>query len=38
MERRAQLLARVLPIARELNPGDPVGLAHFIATRLIGEG
>ena len=38
IERRAQLLARVLPIARELNPGDPVGLAHFIATRLIGEG
>ncbi len=32
MERRAQLLARVLPIARQLNPGDPAGLAQCIAS------
>ncbi|MGH9120080.1 MAG: hypothetical protein ACRD0A_20095 [Acidimicrobiales bacterium] len=38
MERRAQLLARVLPIAHQLNPGDPDGLAHFIAARLVGDG
>jgi hypothetical protein len=37
MERRAQLLARLLPIARDLSPADPLGLAHHIAARLIGE-
>ena len=35
MERRAQLLARVLPIARDLNPGDPLVLARYIASRLV---
>lgn len=35
IERRAQLVARLLPITHNLNPGDPFGLALYIASRLI---
>ncbi|MGH9246698.1 MAG: hypothetical protein ACRD29_20785 [Acidimicrobiales bacterium] len=37
MERRAQLLARLLPIARDLDPSNPLRLAHYIAARLLAE-
>jgi hypothetical protein len=35
IERRAQLMARLFPIARELNAEDPVAVAVFIASRLL---
>jgi hypothetical protein len=35
IERRAQLMARLFPVARDLNPDDPVPLAIYIASRLI---
>jgi hypothetical protein len=35
MERRAQLMARLFPIARDLNADDPVALAVFIGSRLL---
>jgi hypothetical protein len=35
VERRAQVLARVLPVAHEVYPDDPHRFAHYLASRLM---